>query len=119
MITIIDTPSPSTIALRISGKIEKEDIERVIEAVEGKSEEAGKLGVYVELQSFGGISLEALVEDVRFAFPNMRKFSKKAVVSESGLLGRVIEAGDRFFPSIEVRHFSSEQKDEAMKWVGS
>ena len=59
------------------------------------------------------------MEDIRFAFPHLRNFEKKAVVSEKGWVEKLIDIGDKLFPSIEVRHFSFDQKDEAIKWVQS
>ena len=60
MIELIETESPNAVGLKIRGKIEKSDIYAVIKAVEEKLEHSDKLGVYVELESFGGISLDAL-----------------------------------------------------------
>ncbi len=119
MIELIDTNSPRAVALKICGKIEKSDIDAVINAVEKKLEHSEKLGVYVELESFGGISIDALVEDLMFGIPNVKHFDKKAVVSDKNWMEKLVEVGDKFFPSIEVRHFSPEEKEDAMDWVKS
>ena len=119
MIELIELQSQNVVGVRVSGKIDKTDIEKTTKAIEDKLAAVDRLRIYVELESFGGISIEALVEDIRFAFPHLRNFEKKAVVSEKGWVEKLIDIGDKLFPSIEVRHFSFDQKDEAIKWVQS
>jgi len=117
MIELLNNQSPNVIAMKIVGKIEKSDMDGLIKDIQGKLEHVDKLGIYVELESFGGISLNALIEDIKFAFPNLKKFNKKAVVSDKEWLGKVVEVGNKFFPSMESRHFSLDQRDEALAWV--
>ncbi|MFQ6028973.1 MAG: STAS/SEC14 domain-containing protein [Dehalococcoidia bacterium] len=117
MIELIDLHSPKGVGFKISGKIERPDLDRVIEAIEAKRGQDEKLGVYVELESFGGISLDALVEDIKFGLPKFSRFGKKAVVSGSDWLEKLAEVSDKLLPGIEVRHFSPEEKEEAQDWV--
>ena len=117
MIEIIETGSNRVIGLRISGRIEKSDMDRVVQATEEKFALADKLGIFVEVESFGGISFEALMEDIRFAFPNLKRFDKKAVVSDKQWHGTMARISDKLFPGIEVRHFAPEQREEALRWL--
>lgn len=117
MIEMIDLQSPKAVGLRISGKIEGPDMEKVIEAVEDRFRQSGEVAIYVEMESFKGFSLDALVEDIKFAFPNLKKFKKKAVVSEREWVAKLSKLSDRLFPSIELRHFTPDRKEEAMDWV--
>ena len=117
MIELIETNSPKAVGVKICGKIEKSDVEDMIKAIEEKLEQGEKLGIYVEYEAFGGISLDALVEDIKFGIPNIKNFNKKAVVSGKDWLGKLVEISDKLFPSIEVRHYSLEEKEEAMEWV--
>ena len=117
MIEWIETGSKKAVGIRISGKIERADMEKIIGGVKAKFAQNEKLGVYVELESFEGISFEALIQDLKFGLPNIRRFNKKAVVSQKEWLGKIAEISDRVFPGIEIRHFPFEQKEEAMEWV--
>lgn len=117
MIQIVPMPVDKVIGVRISGKMEKADIEKTAKAIEEKLTVHDKVNIYAEIESFEGISLEALVADIKFAFPHLRDFEKKAVVSEKHWIERLVAIRDKLFPSVEVRHFSFEQKDEALKWV--
>lgn len=116
MIKIIDI-APKVLGLKITGKIHKEDMHNMIAVCEEKWKKEDRIAIYVEVVEMSGISFNALVEDIKFALPNLKRFSKKAVVSESRWHEPLIKIGDKLFPSIEVRHYSPEQKEEAIKWV--
>ena len=117
MIDLIPIPSDKVVGLRISGRIEKADMEKTIKAIEEKLLAHKKISIYAEIESFEGVSFAALVEDIKFGFPHLKDFEKKAVVSEKQWIEKLATVGDKVFPSIEVRHFSFDQKDEALKWV--
>lgn len=117
MIEVIDLDSTKVVGTRISGKISKPDMERLIDACEQKFTQSEPVSIYVEVESLGGISLEALVADLKFALANFKRFDKKAVVSDQQWLGKMAEFGDQLFPSLEVRHFSLEQKQAALDWI--
>lgn len=117
MIQLIPIPVDNVIGVRIAGKMEKADIDQTTKAIEDKLTIHKKLNIYVEIESFKGISFEALVADLKFVLPHRHAFNKKAVVSEKRWVEQLVAIGDKWFPSAAVRHFSFDQKDEALKWV--
>jgi len=119
MVELLELQLPGVVGVRIRGRVEKADILRIARAAEETLGQGFKLKVYVELESLEGISLEALLEDLRFALPHFKDFKKKAVVSDKGWLTRLGEITSKFFPTIEVRQFSWEEKQEAREWVAS
>ncbi|HAS88279.1 MAG TPA: STAS/SEC14 domain-containing protein [Desulfovibrio sp.] len=116
MIELIEI-APKVLGLKILGKISEEDMHKMIAACEKKMESAERIAVYVEVVEMGGISLNTLVEDLKFVLPNLKRFSKKTVVSSSKWHEPLIKIGDKLFPSIEVRHFTPKQREDALKWV--
>lgn len=117
MIEMLDMQSDKAVGLVISGKIERADIDKVYAQVNDKLSRVDKLSVYVEVDEFKGISLDALVEDVKQGVPKISKVHKKAVVTSAKWLEVFTKIGDKLFPSIEAKHFTPEQKQEAMAWV--
>ncbi|MEM9193549.1 MAG: STAS/SEC14 domain-containing protein [Myxococcota bacterium] len=117
MLTILDIGAPNVIGLEIDGKIEIDDINRVKTVVEEQLQNHDKLRIYVELNEIGGISLEALWEDLKLAFGNWSRWSHKAVVSDKEWLTGFTEVADKLFPSIHVKHFTWDQKEEARAWI--
>ena len=117
MIELIDLQSEKAVGLRMDGKIEKEDMDTIIKATEGKFGNNKKLSFYVEVDSFDGISFEALLKDLKFGLPNIGRFAKKAVVSNIKWQETAALISNKIFPFIEVRHFSPEHKEEAKAWI--
>jgi len=112
--------SEQGIGLRIAGKLSVDDIQRVVDVAELKLTamgEGSRLRVYVEVESFGGFSFDALVKDLKFGFAHLRDFERKAVVSDTAWMGRIAAMADPLFPSIHVRHFKLEERDAARAWV--
>lgn len=119
MVELMEMKAPNVIGVRISGKIEKADIEKIKKEIDARLAIFKKLRAYVEVKSFEGITLDALAEDLKLAFPLYGGFEKKAVVCDKGWIGKLVGFGDRLFPGVEVRHFSFDRKREALEWVES
>jgi hypothetical protein len=117
MIELIDLQSDHTVGMRISGKIERPDIDRVYEVINDKLGRVQKLSVYVEVDHLGGITFDALIEDVVQGVPKIFRLKKKAVVSSAKWLEVFTKIGDKLLPSIEARHFTPDEREQAKAWV--
>ena len=116
MLELIDI-GPNVLGLKILGKIQDEDIQKMIAVCDEKLQNFERIAIYVEVVEMGGISIEALINDLKYALPNLKKFSKKAVVSESKWHEPLAKISDKLFSSIEIRHFTPEEQEIAKKWV--
>ncbi|MGI9533695.1 MAG: STAS/SEC14 domain-containing protein [Thermodesulfobacteriota bacterium] len=117
MIEIVDFDSEKVLGIIMKGKIDSNDIEQVSELVEKKLEKFDNLSVYVEVESFGGISIDAFFKDLKLGIKNFGKFDKKAVVTDKSWMKKLGEVSDKLFSSIEIKCFSFDQKEDAVKWV--
>lgn len=117
MMELIPMQSDNAIGLKISGKIQKQHMEKATNAVKEMMNNHDHIRIYVEIESYDGFSFGALVEDIKFGIPNLKKFTKEAVVSDKKWIKSWISVADKLFPSIEIRHFSPEDKTEALRWV--
>jgi len=117
MMQQIPMEADHVIGVRVSGKIGRQDMDVMIEVMKKMFEKHERISIYVEVESFGWISLPALVDDLKFALPNFKKFVKKAVVSKIKWMEKWTDVADHLFPSIEVKHFLPEQKEAALKWI--
>ena len=117
MIELLEMHSDRVVGVKIDGKIQKADIQAIEAAFAEKFEQFDKVGIYVEVAHLGGITLDALVEDLKFGLSKFRHFAKKAVVSEHQWMDKLATVGDKLFPSIEVKHFSVAEKADAIAWV--
>ena len=117
MIELLAMDTDNVVGFNISGKIQKDDFDRVVAVIEEKLQSHDKLRIYAEVSSIKGIELGVLLEDLRFGLKHLRDFEKEAIVSDKGWLSRLARFGDKLFPSMEVKHFPWAEKAQALEWV--
>lgn len=117
MIEIISSVADNVVSLRLAGNIEASELDQAIAHLEEKLRVASKLRVYVEVDSFTGISPEALFKDIFFTLSHFWDFEKEAIVSGEEWLRNLADFANFILPHVEVKHFSFADKDEALRWV--
>lgn len=100
------------------GPLEREDFERVSQAVDEYIVKNGTLcGLMIYVDSFPGWDdFDALMSHIRFVRDNSADFDRVAAVTDSKFLTIMPKIVDRFV-SAEVRHFDHEARDAAMTWL--
>jgi hypothetical protein len=119
MITLMSLDCPSVIALSIDGKIEREDIDKIGQAIDQKLEQYPHLQAYVEVKQLGWITPEALLEDLKIGFNHFQDFDKKAVVSDTKWIKSLLPLARRLFPALEVACFTWSEQEQARLWIQS
>ena len=114
---LIDFHQKPVVGLELDKKLEKDDITILENVVEQKLKVFPQLGIYIEMEDFKGITMEALIEDIKFFFPRINKFSKKALVCPDSKLTHLGEKVASIIPGIEFRHFLPHEKELAKAWV--
>ncbi|MBE9048432.1 STAS/SEC14 domain-containing protein [Pleurocapsales cyanobacterium LEGE 10410] len=107
------------IGLDIDGWIDAEDIDRIAEIIEKRLKQEDKLKIYAEVKNWSGMSLGAFIKDLRFSLQHLNDFEKEAIVSDRKWLEGLAALSNTLFSSIEVKHFTFEERDKALKWVSS
>ncbi|PSB08926.1 STAS/SEC14 domain-containing protein [Pleurocapsa sp. CCALA 161] len=116
-VKLIPHKADQIIALEIDGWIDAEDIDRVTELIEKRLNTDEKLRIYVEVNNFSGMSLGALIKDLKFSLQHLQDFEKEAIVSDRKWLEGLAALGNTLFSGIEVKHFTPAEKDRALEWV--
>lgn len=117
MIELLPMDRENVVGYRVSGRVDRADLKPVVSELERLFKFHDRLRVYAEVESFDGITLPALIEDLRFGLRHLRRFEREAIVSDKQWLARLADIGDKLFPSMEVRHFSWDDKIEALAWI--
>ncbi|MDE1465292.1 STAS/SEC14 domain-containing protein [Spartinivicinus poritis] len=117
MVEIFPLISDKVIAIEVDGKIEKIDVDRLVKVIDDKLKHHSQLNIFVEMKSFSGIALDALVEELKFALSHFKKFGKKAIVSDKTWIEKAVVISDKLFPSIEVQSFAPEEREKAIEWL--
>ncbi len=107
------------VAMRVSGRIDTDDIERGIAAVDEALAHQDRIALFVEI-AMSGMSPGALARDLGYGLRHLRelhRFARMAVVTEQDWVRRIVQIQGRVLPQIEIRTFALGERDEALTWV--
>ncbi len=62
----MDIGVDKAVACRWGGKITEDEMTLVLSSLKEKIEKYGKIHIYQEIESFGGVKLDAIVEELSF-----------------------------------------------------
>ena len=116
MIEKLSTPLERVIAFELSGTLHDEDYETFVPLVDSAISEHGKARLLVHFLDFHGWDAQALWDDIKFATTHCNKIEKLALVGESAWekwMAKICKP----FTMAQVRYFSGEQMDAALKWL--
>ena len=107
------------VGFKINGRIEAEDIDRVVQSIENRLKQGEKLRIYAEIENWSGMSLEAFIKDIKFSLQHFNDFEKEAIVSDRRWLESLAAVGNTLFSGIEVKHFTFADIDKALEWIST
>lgn len=99
-----------------TGKLDKEDYEKMLPLAEAKIARHGKVRWYFEMQDFHGWSLDTFVMDLKFDLKHARDFEKVAMVGDQKWeewMAKLMKA----FMSADIRYFKISEKQLADQWI--
>ena len=110
-------PAPDTVvALRASGRIGKDDVERAIQAVEDALARQERIALYAGIEIVG-ITPGAFARDLGYGvgkLGELRRFPRAAVVTSREWVRWIARVQDAVLPQIEIRTFPPAARDEAL-----
>ncbi|HEX7007043.1 MAG TPA: STAS/SEC14 domain-containing protein [Alphaproteobacteria bacterium] len=114
-------PAPDhVVAMRLSGTLTGEDIDRATAAVDKALSRHQRIGIYVDAMDFGGMTAEAFAKDLRYGVSRLGqigRFARAAIVTDKEWLRSIARFEDRILPKIELRCFDADQRDAALAWA--
>ena len=119
MLELIDSED-DVIAVRVSRKITGEDLDAIMNRLDGAMAAHEKVHVFVETQSIDGIELSGLPSYVARAMPlfgKLDRFGRVAVVADQAWVRAGSRIESAMLPAISYRVFTPDHRDEAFAWV--
>jgi hypothetical protein len=119
MISVLEI-APNVLGYTINGKIEKQDVERVIADMDAKVPTAHKVRLFVEVMSLDGMTPQAFFRDMQLGIPRTNyliRIERLAVVAESEAVQTFVNAQARLTRWFETRVFGAGQRAEAIAWI--
>ena len=112
----IEQLSPSTLALHIHGKLEKEDYQRFVPLAEESIKSHGKVNLLIKISNFQGWSPAALWEDLKFDVRHYSDVSRLALVGNDSSQ-EWLATLSKPFTGAEVKFYGENETDAAQQWV--
>jgi hypothetical protein len=117
MLTLIPFDDDRVVGARISGKITRGEFDSVTAALEAALQKHETVRFYAEMETFGGVSMDVLFQDLKFGLAHWKHFDREAVVTDKDWMRRLSVLADKLLPSIDVKVFPSDDVDAAKAWI--
>lgn len=108
------------IAVSVSGRLEKADLEQVMQRLDAAFAHHEKVHIYAEVRAFEGMSLEAWLSDIRHGLGYLRhlgQFGRIAIVSDQSWIRTASRIESALLPFVSYEVFTPENRDRALAWV--
>lgn len=116
MFKILNTTKKNVIALKVNGKVKKEDYEKITPLMDSMIEDYGKIRCLAEISELHGVEPAAFWADLKFSLKHTDKFEKVAVVGATPIINAISKLSSPF-TSAEVRVFSDDEMIKATDWI--
>ena len=119
MIETIDS-ADDVIALTVSDRIGGDELDAVMDRLDGAMARHDKVHVFVETRSIDGIEVAGLGAYMKRALPlfgKLDRFGRVAVVADQAWIRALTKVESAILPHIGYRVFEPEGRDEALAWV--
>jgi hypothetical protein len=116
MFQMLPECSGRLVALRVAGKLTKEDMVSVAPPLEEKIRENGKVDLLCDMTDLHGWSLGGFWAEVKFDAKHAKDFRRVAVITGKPL-HRFMASMLKPFTSAEIKCFQQEKKTDALTWI--
>ena len=118
MLTMIDIGIDNAVAFTLSGKMTQDDMKRVLMDAEAKTVDHGGIVIYEEIESFSGIELAAIVEELKYIIhAGLKHIKQVAVVTDASWIEKVVKVEDALFRNIDNQYFTFAEKPQAIMFL--
>jgi stage II sporulation SpoAA-like protein len=115
-VELLKDPNSKVVSVRATGKLNKEDYERLLPEIEAMVKECGKIRVLFEMHDFHGWTAGALWEDIKFDLKHFADIERLAIVGEKKWQ-EGMAAFCRPFTTATIKYFDHSLIDIAREWV--
>jgi hypothetical protein len=108
------------IELVVTGKTEKEDVDAAIKALEAAQPESGKLHLIMDLSGFSGMTMEALMSDLRYGITHLNsldRYGRAAVITDADWMEALVWIEDKVLRRIDIACFEPDERDQALAFI--
>jgi len=122
MLELIDIGNEKAVAYRLGGKITEDEMTLILSALKQKIENYGEVFIYQEIESFGGVEFDAIVDEIKFFFDvGISNITRIAVVTQKKWLHKIVDLESKLLKlkKIDMKSFSIDNKNKAIEFLKS
>ncbi len=116
MFEVLNLTKDDIIGLKIEGKIEAKDYEKLNPILNKTEKEHDKIKLYLEIDRIDGIEPKAVIEDIKAYFNHVKHLKKVAVVGREGMEKSLTKVAHPFV-NADVRYFPIQNAIIAKEWL--
>ncbi len=116
MIEVMENTNGKCVALRVSGKITREDYIGIIPQLERTIDIWNGINLLIKIEQVEGIAMGAVWEDAQFNLKYFREVHRAALVGDQEWLNWVVKISQLFVHEA-AQLYSSDQFEVAWKWI--
>ena len=116
MLEIIELTGGNIIATKASGKLKKEDMEKIRPLIHAILDKGMKVHWYFEMEDFTGWDLSGFWEDLKMDTTHAEDYEKIAMVGDKKWQDWITQFM-KPFTNAEVKYYDLEDRETAKKWI--
>lgn len=119
MLEYLSTPD-DVIAVRISGRLDRRELESLVERFSRSLDEREHTHVYAEVNRLSGMETEGMAGHLRRTAPmlgRLRKFGRIAIVADQSWLRWASQVESALLPYVSYEVYTPEERERAYRWV--
>ncbi|MEE4358800.1 MAG: STAS/SEC14 domain-containing protein [Desulfococcaceae bacterium] len=118
MLSILDIGMDKAAAYRVGGKITEDEMKSLLALIREKTEKYGKIFIYQEMESIGGVEPDAMIEKFKFfSEVGISHIRRIAVVTPKQWIRRIVDLEGKIFRHMDMKAFSTEDKQKAIEFL--
>lgn len=120
MLELLPVEAGHVVAMRASGRVDVDDLQQAIDAIEHAKQVHPRVSLYVEIDDMRWMTFTALLRDLGYGLTQIGELShyhRIAILTDQPWMTPIAKLETHLFKPMEVRTFSPRHKVEAMAWV--
>jgi len=121
MLDLIAHPADHVVAIKASGVVTAEELQRAIDAIETAKRAHPRVSLLAEIDDLRLMTLPALMKDVGYGLTqlgDLDHYYRAAVVTDQAWVKQIAHLEERLFKVLEIGTFARRDYADAMAWVG-
>lgn len=112
--------SKHLVAMKFSGDLTAEDVERAYKAIEDAMKEDRRISVFAEMDPSVNLTFEGLFKDMVAGLSQigrLKRYFRAAIVTDKGWMATMARVEGLVFTSVDIRVFTPAEREKAFAWA--